>query len=343
MARALTDSKRKLEERLRKKVYAVQLYYGKLPHLPQPLTQSEIAKRIGTSTSQVSLLLKEAQQEGLVEVSIHTPRSYLLEGELIHAYGRYGLRQARVAVVGDPDMEAAVIDAIGDCAARYVEESLESGSKIGIGGGRTARSLVDHLRPGELPELEIYPMESVGPVHVSANTIAANMAAISEQVSAFALPVPPLTSGTLDDARIILDYFLTLEPIAKVYDSLEELDVAIVGMASLSDPDSIERDASYYGVDLDIIESISERAVGNVLWQFFDENGNIVDSELHQRVISVTLDQLREMSRSPKKTVIGIAGGKYKAGVIKAAIVGGFIDTIITDIDTGEQLLEMAG
>ena len=85
---SITDSDRRLEERLRKKVYAVQLYYGKLPYPSQPLTQSEIARQIGTSSSQVSLLLKEAQQEGLVEVSVHAPRSYLLEGELIHIYRR---------------------------------------------------------------------------------------------------------------------------------------------------------------------------------------------------------------------------------------------------------------
>jgi DNA-binding transcriptional regulator LsrR (DeoR family) len=247
-----------------------------------------------------------------------------------------------VAVVNNSDVEPVIIDAIGDCAARYVEEFLNHGSKVGVSGGRTVRSLVEHLRPGVLQELEIYPMESRGPLQISANTLAANMAAKSEGSDAFGLPIPPLTAGTLDEARRILDYFLNLESIAEVYRSLSELDVAILGIASLTDSASRERNAKYYGVELSFIEEISRQAVGNILWQFLDESGNLVDSELHRRVISVTLEHLRGMSRSPEKWVIAAAGGVYKVRAIKAAILGGFIDTLITDIQTAEHLLEMA-
>jgi len=337
-----TGSGRKIEERLRKKVYCAQLYYGKLPHLSHPLTQSEIAKLLGISPSQVSYLLKEAHQEGLIEVTIHAPRSYLLEGELIHAYRRYGLCQARVAVVNGSDFEPVVIDAIGDCAARYVEESIKPGSKVGVSGGRTVRSLVEHLRQGKLQRLEVYPMESRGPLEISANTLAANMAAKCEKSVAFGLPIPPLTAGTIKEAKQVLDYLLNIESIAEVYGKLKELDVAIIGIASLMDPASRERNAKYYGVDLNFIEEISKKAVGNILWQFFDENGNLVDSDLHERVITVTLEQLRRMSRSPERRVIAVAGGEYKVKAIRAAILGGFIDTLITDIDTAEKLLEMA-
>ena len=342
MARNITSSTKRQEERLRKKIYAVQLYYGKLPHLPEPLTQGEIAQRIGTSTSQVSLLLKEAHQEGLVEVSLHAPRSYQLEGELVHSYERHGLRQARVAVVSQAGGEMAIMDAIGDCAAKYVEENLQPGNKVGVGGGRTMRSLVEHLRATTLPPLEVYPMESLGPVHISANTVAANFAASGEGITAFGLPIPPLTAGSLEEAQGILEYLLNLESVVHVRQGLEQLDVAIIGLGSLTDPGSRERDARYYGVELEVIEAISEKAVGHILWRFFDGDGNVVDSELHRRVISVELAQLTAMSRSPERMVIGIAGGQHKIQMIRAAILGGFIDAIITDIDSAEQLLAMA-
>ena len=203
------------------------------------------------------------------------------------------------------------------------------------------RSLVEHLRPRGLPEIELYPMESQGPVNMSANTIAA-MAATSDKVKVFGLPVPPLAAGTLDEAKGILDYLLRLEPIAEVYRKLKELDIAIFGIAALSDPAAIKRSANYYGVESDVVEAVSKRAVGNLLWQFFDEDGNILDSELHHRIISVTLEQLRDMTRSPDKMVIGIAGGEYKAKALKASILGGFMNTLITDAYTAERLIEIA-
>lgn len=333
---------KKVEERVRKKVYAAQLYYGKLPNISQSLTQSEIAELIGASPSQVSYLLSEAHKEGLIEVTIHAPRSYLLEGELIHTYRRYGLRHARVAVTNGSDVEAVIIDAIGDCAAKYIEESIEAGSKVGVSGGRTVRSTVNHLRPGRLKKLEVFPMESRGPPEVSANTHSANMAAKCAESEAFGLPIPPLTMGTVEEARRYIDYLLNFKPIAETCEKLKELDVAIVGVASLIDPASREKSAKYYGVDLSFIEEIAKKAIGNIFWQFFDKNGDIVDSELHKKVIAVKLEQLREMSRSSEKKVIAIAGAEYKVKAIKAAIQGEFVDTLVTDIETAEALLEIA-
>ena len=40
--------------------------------------------------------------------------------------------------------------------------------------------------------------------------------------------------------------------------------------------------------------------------------------------------------------VIGVAGGEYKARALMAAISGGFMDTLITDVYAAEHLIEMA-
>ncbi|MBC7252244.1 MAG: helix-turn-helix domain-containing protein, partial [Anaerolineae bacterium] len=59
------------------------------------LTQSEIARRIGTSRSTISRLLREARANGVVEIIIHYPWKTVaeLERELIE---RFRLRHARV-------------------------------------------------------------------------------------------------------------------------------------------------------------------------------------------------------------------------------------------------------
>ena len=336
----MSNRSKDIEERLRKKLYCAQLYYGKLPNMARPLTQGEIAKKLGISTSQVSYLLKEAYQEGLLESRIHAPRSYILEGELVYTYQQFGLQQARVAILGGSGYESAIIDAIGDCAASYIEEELKPGMRVGISGGRTMRSMVEHITPNKLKGLKIYSVESRGTLEVSANTIAANLAAKCEDSEVYGLTIPPLTSGTINDAQIVLDYLLSLPSISEAYDGLNELDVAITGIATLSDPVSSMKSAKYFEVELECIEEISKRAVGCIIWEFFDRKGRIVESDIHRRVLAIRLEQLRNMARSPKKRVIAVAGGENKVEAIQAAIYGGFMDTLITDIDTAEKLIE---
>ncbi len=336
----MSNRNKDVEERLRKKVYCAQLYYGKLPNMSRPLTQGEIAKKLGISTSQVSYLLKEAYQEGLLESRIHAPRSYILEGELVYTYQQFGLQQARVAIVSGTEYESIVIDAIGDCAASFVEEELRPGMKVGISGGRTMRSMVEHITPNKLKGLKIYSVESRGALEVSANTIAANLAAKCEDSEVYGLTIPPLTSGSINDAQIVLDYLLSLPSISEAYDGLSSLDIAITGIATLLDPASSMKSAKYFEVDIKFIEEISKKAVGCIIWEFFDQKGRIVESDIHNRVLAIKLQQLQSMARSPQKRVITVAGGKHKVEAIQAAIYGGFMDTLITDIETAEKLIE---
>lgn len=332
----------KSEDRLRKKVYCVQLYYGKYPCLQRPLTQAEIAKRLGVSNSQVSQLLREAQQEGIVEVSLNAPRALQLEGELVAIYGRYGLRQSRVAVVAGNSPEIAIIDAIGSVAASYLETHLKPKMRVGISGGRTIKKMAEHLHAGKLKDLSIFPLESRGPITFSANTLTAIIAGKCDgEVKAYALPIPTLANGSLEETTKIIEYFLSLDSIAEVYSGMRNLDIAIIGISCLSAPNSKKWAAEYYNVPISLIENLSQKAVGNTLWQFFDRQGNIVESDLHKRTITISLAQLAEMRRDANKEVIVLAGTIDKVPAIRGAILGGFVDTLITDINAAEALVEV--
>ena len=67
-------------------------------------------------------------------------------------------------------------------------------------------------------------------------------------------------------------------------------------------------------------------AVGDIVVRFFDENGQPVQNELDNRVVSMTLPQLRQVNRS-----VGVAGGKRKFNAILGALRGGLINVLITD------------
>jgi DNA-binding transcriptional regulator LsrR (DeoR family) len=56
---------------------------------------------------------------------------------------------------------------------------------------------------------------------------------------------------------------------------------------------------------------------------------------LNDRVIGMELAQLRKADR-----VVGVAGGRRKTVAIRGALVGRWVNILITDIHTAERLLK---
>ena len=76
-------------------------------------------------------------------------------------------------------------------------------------------------------------------------------------------------------------------------------------------------------------------AVGDILLRFFDVDGNPVESSLNDRVVSMELEQLKNIDRA-----IGIAGGSQKFSAIRGALRGGLINILITDSCTAGKLVQ---
>ena len=76
-------------------------------------------------------------------------------------------------------------------------------------------------------------------------------------------------------------------------------------------------------------------AVGDLCLRFFDAKGRPVESPLNHRVIGMGLNQLRRVPRS-----VGIAGGERKFQAIRGALVGHWINVLITDRTTADRLIQ---
>jgi lsr operon transcriptional repressor len=76
--------------------------------------------------------------------------------------------------------------------------------------------------------------------------------------------------------------------------------------------------------------------VGDILGQFFDADGHVVDLPIHDRRIGIDLADLR---RIPK--VVGVAGGVHKAEAILGALRGGFLDVLVTNELAAIRLLQL--
>jgi len=85
----------------------------------------------------------------------------------------------------------------------------------------------------------------------------------------------------------------------------------------------------------ELLELQQRGAVGDINLRYFDGQGRLIPSELNDRVVGLTLDQIRGVD-----TVVGVAGGKAKLKAIQGALQGKLIDVLVTDHKTAEMLVE---
>ena len=78
----------------------------------------------------------------------------------------------------------------------------------------------------------------------------------------------------------------------------------------------------------------ADGAVGDINLRYFNEQGQLVDSDLDKRVVGLTLEELEGIGH-----VVGVAGGKVKLNAIRGALAGNYVDVLVTDHITAEKLL----
>src|SRR3954466_8443250 len=94
-------------------------------------SQGGMAGGLGTSRSNVSRMLTAARAQGIVEIRVHgqTARAGELEQALSERFGLAHVRVAAFRPGGD------VLGAVGDLAARWLDESLRDGLVLGLSWG----------------------------------------------------------------------------------------------------------------------------------------------------------------------------------------------------------------
>jgi DNA-binding transcriptional regulator LsrR (DeoR family) len=75
-------------------------------------------------------------------------------------------------------------------------------------------------------------------------------------------------------------------------------------------------------------------AVGDVCLRFFNHAGQLVSAPLNDRVLGIAPPALMRISRR-----IGVAGGPAKCAAIRAALLGGWVNILVTDLDTARNLI----
>ena len=294
-------------------------------------SQGQIANRLGISSSTVSRLLKEAKERGIVEIQIRTaiPRDFALEQALIQ---QFGLKDAYVLQTST-DMEAAsLLAAVGRLAASYLARIIATfppGSSIGVAWGTGVHAAVKALPDNFGHHIDVVQlMGGVGALMVDGPDLARIVA------TKLGGRHHDLHAPVLVEQANVRELFLAEPVVREGILRAKAVNLAITGIGSVQDQaSSFLRAGLLSRADLAYLRQ--QGAVGEMCGSFFQSDGSCAGIELNQRIIAISLDDLRQIPQ-----VLAVACGLAKVSSILGALQGRYFTVLATDDLTARAVLK---
>lgn len=291
--------------------------------------QSKIAREMGLSRPTVSRLLQYAKDNGYVQIKIIDPfeDASSLEKSLEK---KYSIDQVIVSYTPSNDYQT-IIQAIGKSAAEYLENNVKDGDSIGVTWGHTMSEVAKNLSSKDNEQQNVKVVQLKGGVsHSETNNFAREI--ISQFASAFhttaeSLPLPVIFDNS-ETSKLVLEDRNT----QYIMNEGKKTNIAVFTVGTVRD-DAMLFNLGY--LNPTEINTLQKKAVGDISSRFIDANGNIADKDINERTIGISLEDLKE-----KPCKLLVAGGDQKIKSIKAALIGGFANVLITDENTARGLLE---
>ena len=308
-------------------VRAARLYYE------QGRSQTEIAQELGLSRSNVSRILTQARDRGIVEITIHDPEGPPRRDEALEAALRaaFSLREAHVvSAPRTPAMEAVARE-----GAAVLTQRLATVRTIGVSWGQTVQSVVaqlETLRPRPTPEV----LPLVGG-HSSLDQFDSGESVLRVLASRLGATPRTLYAPAVLESATAVATLRGESSIGQVLAAAAQVELALVGIGSVG------RHSSPHVVELMRLSEAEQAAfaaqqpVGDVCGRFIDADGVPLGAPTDQRVLAVTFS---ELLRIPE--VVGVAAGPEKAPGVLGVLRSGAIDTAVFDVDLAREVLARA-
>jgi DNA-binding transcriptional regulator LsrR (DeoR family) len=292
------------------------------------LTQLEVAGKLGIAAAKAHRLIARATQAGLVRVFVEGPIGGCIALEQ-HLTRRYNLRLCRVVpglYEAPPDLRA-----ISTAAARFLRETFEAGEHrvVGVGHGRTLACAVDLMPRVPAPSARLVSLLGGLPRRLSTGPFdVINRLAEKTGADAYLLPVP-MFANTPADSLVLRRQRGVAETLALATEATLMLagigavtEAAFLPMAGMIDAGEVR-------------ELRAAGAVGEILGRYFDADGKLVVTTLHDRLIALGTPELRGL--------VGVAGGEDKIDAITAVLQSTLLSGLITDEPTARRLAAATG
>lgn len=290
------------------------------------MTQAEVAAKLGVNRIMITRLLSEARRRGEVIIRIESPIAGLIELQN-RLEERFGLGRAVVAPCEDEADDPTKV--IASAAGAYVTEMMRSNMTVGVGWGRTLHTM--------LPFVEGRALEGVRVVSLLGGIAQARRFNPAEFAWQFAELFN--AEGYLISAPAIVDSINTKHALLEhcgldqILQMAESCDVALLSCGGISSLTTSYRLG--HVSEAERLSMVDAGAVGDVLYNFLDADGQTVDHPVNDRSISLSMERLK---RVPEKILI--SGGPEKTEIMLATLKSVGPSVLITDENTAIRLLE---
>lgn len=308
-----TDDKAKLKKALE----VARLYYE------AQLGQVEIAEKLGISRPTISRLLQFAQEEGIVQIKVVDPFFSIskLEQQLCK---RYDLKQVKIVYADEKNLQ----EQLGKKAASYLEEIVTDDDIIGVSWGKTMNEVARSLKIQSATGVKVVELKggiTYTPTPIYIERVLKNFER-AFNTTAYKMPLPVVFENKQTHDIVLQDRY-----IKQLIELGKQANIALFTVGTVRDDALLFQTGYFNKVE---IRKIQANACGDICSRFYDEQGQIAVEEINNRTVGIKLEDLKDKDYS-----ILIAGGKRKYQAIKGALIGGYANCLITDVETAKTLL----
>lgn len=297
----------------------------------QSIRQAEITERLNIHQSTVSRLLKKAQEAGIIRISVTVPNG--IHADLEEALeSRFDLKEAIVVDTVSQD-EGQIARDLGGAAAYFLESAVKPAEVIGISSWSGALlEMINAMHPTKSGSgskvVQILGGLGNPAAQTHATYLTQRLAALTGG-TAILLPSPGITSTP--EAKQVLMEERYVHAATSLFNSVN---LVLVGIGAVEPSKLLASSGNVFSRQEQRLLR-SQGAVGDICLQFFDAAGVEVKTPMADRVIGISLPQIRKARR-----IVGLAGGKRKVKAILGALNGRWINVLITDQWTARTILD---
>ncbi|HET9597917.1 MAG TPA: sugar-binding domain-containing protein [Anaeromyxobacteraceae bacterium] len=294
------------------------------------LKQEQIAKQVGISRSLISMILTEARERGIVEITIRDP--LLNHDQLSRRLAAFYPKTTFTVVPTSSRDHDALRKLVAQRAADLLARSLGEGGVLGLAWGRTCFELVHAFRPKDRIDASVVPL--IGGSFQTAPYFQINelVRVLADRMGGtpYFIHAPALVSD-----RKERDLYLASSAVQPVRQKWRAMDVLVTGIGALPPGGDPERE-NYIGEDRAFRQMARNGAVGDICARYFDRDGKFILDENYERVVGAPIEDLKKA-----RTAICMASGPEKAEAIVGALRTGVVKNLVLDEPTAEAALEL--
>lgn len=289
------------------------------------LTQEEVGSSLGLSRLKALRLVSQAREENKVHIEISHPIARCLEmGKRLKEI--FNLRD--VIVVPKPHNPKDLKLFLGKGAAGLLDRIIKDGQSLAVGWGTTLFYTVSFVKEKTLPHLKIISISGGISQQDNENTYEI-VRTLSTKLGAQCYYI---SAPTFVDSGKSKNVIVSQKDISDTLKMARSTDFALVGIGAVSLQASLVKAGFLKDQDIKHLQDLG--AEGEIIGHFVDKEGEIVNQSYSDRVIGLSLSDLKKA-----KCPIGIAGGSKKVKAIKAVLRNCLIKVLVTDEKTAENLI----